>query len=202
MKLRTTALPAVGLLSVLLLAGCAGTGSPGDMSGMEHGSSSAPADSDTAADFNDADIPFAMGMIVHHQQAIEMSDVLLEKDGVDPDVAELAQTIKDAQQPEIDTMTGWLDEWGQPVDSSGMGGLDHRGMMMSEEDMAALESATGEEASTLFIEQMIVHHEGAIDMAETQLADGQNPDAIALAEKIIDDQTAEIQRMRDLLAST
>lgn len=200
MKLRTTAPPAVGLLAALLLAGCSGTGSPGDMSGMDHGSS-APADSDTAADFNDADVAFAMGMIVHHQQAIEMSEILLEKDSVDPDVAELAQTIKDAQQPEIDTMTEWLDEWGQPMDSSGMGGMDHGDMMMSEEDMAALESATGEEASTLFLEQMIVHHEGAIDMAETQLADGQNPDAIALADKIIDDQTAEIQRMRDLLAS-
>ena len=202
MKLRTTALPAVGLLAALLLAGYSGAGSPGEMSGMDHGSSSAPADSDTAADFNNADVAFAMGMIVHHQQAIEMSDVLLEKDGVDPDVAELAQTIKDAQQPEIDTMTTWLDEWGQPTESSGMGGMDHGGMMMSEEDMSALESATGEEASTLFLEQMIVHHEGAIDMAETQVAEGQNPNAIALAEKIIDDQTAEIQRMRDLLGSS
>ena len=101
-------------------------------------------------------------------------------------------------------MTEWLDEWGQPMDSSGMVGINARQHDDSpEEDMAALrESATGEEASTLYLEQMIVHHEGAIDMAETQVADGQNPDAIALAEKIIDDQTAEIQQMRDLLASS
>ncbi|KQM82381.1 DUF305 domain-containing protein [Agromyces sp. Leaf222] len=202
MKLRTTMLPAIGLLATVLLAGCSGTGSSGDMSGMDHGSSPAPSDSDAAADFNDADVAFAMGMIAHHQQAIEMSDMLLEKDGVDPAVADLAQTIKDAQQPEIDTMTEWLDDWGQPVESSGMEGMDHGGMMMSEDDMAALESATGEEGSTLFLEQMIVHHEGAIDMAETEAAEGQNPDATALAEKIITDQTAEIQQMRSLLASS
>ncbi|WP_335622256.1 DUF305 domain-containing protein [Agromyces aureus] len=189
-------------MATILLAGCTSTGPSGEMSGMDHGSPSATSDSDPAADFNDADVAFAMSMIVHHQQAIEMSDVLLEKDGVDPDVAELAETIKDAQQPEIDTMTQWLDDWGQPMDSSGMDGMDHDGMMMSEDDMAALESATGAEASALFLEQMIIHHEGAIDMAETQVAEGQNPDAIALAEKIIDDQSAEIQQMRDLLASS
>lgn len=202
MKIRTTALPAVALLTALALTACSGNGSSGAMSGMDHGSSAAPAESDTASYFNDADVAFAMGMIAHHQQAIEMSDVLLEKDGVDPDVAELAQTIKDAQQPEIDTMTDWLDEWGHPMGASGMDGMDHSGMMTSEEEMDALEAASGQEASTLFLEQMMTHHEGAIDMAETQVSDGQNPDAIALAEKIIDDQTAEIQRMRDLLATS
>ncbi|WP_335622232.1 DUF305 domain-containing protein [Agromyces aureus] len=189
-------------MATILLAGCTSTGSSGEMSGMDHGSPSATSDSDPAADFNDADVAFAMSMIVHHQQAIEMSDVLLEKDDVDPDVAELAQTIKDAQQPEIDAMTQWLDDWGQPMDPTGMDGMDHDEMMMSEDDMAALESATGEEASTLFLEQMIIHHEGAIDMAETQVTEGQNPDAITLAEKIIDDQTAEIQQMRDLLGAS
>lgn len=201
MKLRTTTLPAIGLMAAILLAGCTSTGSQGDMSGMDHGSPSATAEREAAAEFIDADVVFAMSMIVHHQQAIEMSDVLLEKDDVDPDVAGLAQTIKDAQQPEIDTMTRWLDDWGHPMDPSGMNGMDHDGMTMSEDDLAALESASGEEASTLFLEQMIIHHEGAIDMAETQVAEGQNPDAITLAEKIIDDQTAEIQRMRDLLAA-
>ena len=202
MNLRTTALPAIGLISALLLVGCAGTqrNNPiGDLPAMSNGMSSSDA-GETSADFNDADVAFTMNMIMHHQQAVEMSDLVLEKDGVDPDVAELAQKIKDAQQPEIDTMSGWLDDWGQPF--SGMDGMDHSGMMMSDDDMAALEAASSAEASALFLEQMIEHHQGAIDMAEAQITDGQNPDAVALAKKIVKDQTAEIAVMQDLLQTS
>jgi uncharacterized protein (DUF305 family) len=71
---------------------------------------------------------------------------------------------------------------------------------MSEDDMAALDSATGAEASRLFLEQMTMHHEGAIDMAQDEVDNGQNPDAIAMAQTIIDTQTAEIATMQELLA--
>ena len=202
MTLRTTALPAIGLVSALLLVGCAGTqddDTTGDMPAMSNGMSSAD-DADTSADFNDADIAFTMNMIMHHQQAIEMSEMLLEKDAVDQDVVDLAQNIKDAQQPEIDTMSGWLDDWGQPF--SGMEGMDHSGMMMSGDDMAALDAADGPDAGPLFLEQMIEHHQGAIDMAEEQITDGQNPAAVALAEKIVEDQTAEIVLMQELLQNS
>ncbi len=73
--------------------------------------------------------------------------------------------------------------------------------MMSEEDMAALESAEGREASRLFLEQMIEHHQGAIEMAEAEIEGGQNPDAVALAEKIASDQQAEIETMQELLTT-
>jgi uncharacterized protein (DUF305 family) len=202
MKLRTTTLPAIGLIGALLLVGCAGTqddDSMGEMPGMSNGMSSSD-DADTSADFNDADVAFTMNMIMHHQQAIEMSEMVLEKDSVDPDVVELAQKIKDAQQPEIDTMSGWLDDWGQPF--SGMEGMDHSGMMMSGDDMATLEAASGAEAGPLFLQQMIEHHQGAIDMAEEQITDGQNPDAVALAKKIVEDQSAEIALMQELLQSS
>jgi len=71
--------------------------------------------------------------------------------------------------------------------------------MMSDDDMSALEDATGAEAARLFLEQMIVHHEGAIMMAEAEVADGENPDATALAEQIIAAQTEEIATMEELL---
>jgi uncharacterized protein (DUF305 family) len=92
----------------------------------------------------------------------------------------------------------------------GMDGMDHGGMdgmngmgdgMMSDDDMDRLEEAEGAEATRLFLEQMIVHHEGAIQMAENEVEDGENPDAVALAERIIESQTEEIATMRDLLAS-
>ena len=64
--------------------------------------------------FNKADVKFAQTMIPHHEQAIEMSDILLAKSGIDPEVTKLAQQIKDAQGPEMTTMTGLLTAWNQP----------------------------------------------------------------------------------------
>jgi uncharacterized protein (DUF305 family) len=195
MRTRTIALASSALVALLVLAGCSGTDN--SMPGMDHGTDPMPDSSETEFTFNDPDVAFAMNMIAHHQQAIDMSDTILAKDGVDERVLDLAADIKDAQGPEIETMTSWLEEWGQSAD---MGGMDHGGMM-SDDDMAALEAATGPDASRLFLEQMIVHHTGAIDMAEEELANGENPDATALAAKVVSDQTAEIQTMQDLLAS-
>lgn len=78
-----------------------------------------------------------------------------------------------------------------------MGGMDG----MTEEDMEALEDASGPEAAELFLQQMIVHHEGAIDMAEYVLDDGEHTGVRALADSIIVSQTAEIEQMRSMLAS-
>jgi uncharacterized protein (DUF305 family) len=147
---------------------------------------------------------FVTMMIPHHQQAIDMADILLAKDGADPRVIELAEQIKAAQGPEIDKMLGWLEDWGVDYNPDSMGGMDHGSMggddsMMSEEDMTLLENADAAEASRLFLKQMIVHHEGAVDMAQTALDDAQNPDVLDLAQQVIDDQTAEITEMQELL---
>jgi uncharacterized protein (DUF305 family) len=138
-------------------------------------------------------------MIPHHEQAIEMSEVILAKTGVDQDVLDLAQQIKDAQAPEIELMQSWLDDWGMPS-SGGMDGMDHGNGMMSDDDMAALEATEGADAARLFLQQMIEHHEGAIDMAQDALDDGANPEVLALAERIISAQTDEIATMERLLA--
>ncbi|MDO8381453.1 MAG: DUF305 domain-containing protein [Microbacterium sp.] len=198
MRTRSTLLAAGTLATALFLAGCTGTSMEG-MDGMNGNEPSTGMSAEaTDVDFNDADATFAMEMIMHHQQAIEMSDVLLAKNDVAPEVISLAERIKAAQQPEIDTMNDWLASWGRETMGS-MGSMDSMGGMMSEEDMTALEDASGPEASSLFLEQMIVHHEGAIEMAQAQVTDGQNPDAVKLAQKIIDDQTAEIAEMEQLL---
>lgn len=144
---------------------------------------------------------FAQMMIPHHQQAVEMSETLLAKDDIPQNVADFAQGVIDAQGPEIDRMNAMLEAWGQePMGDMGdMGG--HGGMsgMMSEDDMQQLEDATGTEAAKLYLEQMTRHHEGAVEMAEQQVADGQNPQAKALAEQVIEDQEAEIQEMKTML---
>lgn len=131
-----------------------------------------------------------------------MSEMLLAKDDVPAEVAAFAQKVIDAQGPEIERMNAMLTAWGQdPVDTDGMEGMDHGGMsgMMSEEDMAALEQAQGTEAARLYLEQMTAHHKGAVDMAKDEVEDGQNPQAVQLAEQVIADQEAEITEMQQML---
>lgn len=191
----------VGALTLgLVLTGCtAESPSAQTSTAPNNAAPSASAPSSTA---NFADEMFVMMMIPHHEQAIEMSDMVLAKDGLDPRIAELAEQIKDAQGPEIERMLGWLDDWGVDYDADTMAGMDHGSMggMMSAEDMTALENADAAAAGRLFLEQMIMHHEGAVDMARAALEDGQNSEVLVLAQQVIDDQTAEIAVMQELLA--
>jgi uncharacterized protein (DUF305 family) len=193
---RTT-LAVAALVGAVTLAGC----SNNDMPGM--GSSASPSQqvsssgtASASAEFNDADVTFAQMMIVHHEQAVAMSDMILAKSGVDPEVTALARQIKAAQQPEIDTMKGFLSAWGRQPMPSGMQMDDGQ---MTEEEMTALEEADGPTGQKLFLQGMIKHHEGAIQMAQTEIASGKNPDAIALAESIVESQQKEITTINDLL---
>ncbi len=162
---------------------------------------------DAGAGHNDADVTFAQQMIPHHQQAIEMAE-LAETRASSQEVKDLAADIKGAQGPEIATMTGWLESWGEDVPSNDMSGMDHGNMagdamagMMSEEEMAELGAVSGADFDQMFLTMMIEHHEGAIEMAQTEQEDGENSDAIALAEDIEAAQTSEIATMNELLDS-
>ncbi|NJC22673.1 uncharacterized protein (DUF305 family) [Arthrobacter pigmenti] len=202
--------PALSIAAVITLAACgadAETAAPvGDPTASTPAATTTTAEpsTDVSEEHNDADVMFAQMMIPHHQQAVEMSEIILAKENINPEVTELATQIKDAQGPEIETMTGWLEAWGEPVggmeshDMGSMGG----GMdgMMSEDQMAGLEAAEGEEAARMFLEFMTEHHNGAVDMAQEEIDDGENPEAIALAETIVETQQAEIQEMEELLA--
>ena len=192
---RTSRLLGLAATAALALTGCS-------MSSQEHGGAAAPPAGDAA--FNDADVAFAQGMIPHHEQAIEMAQ-LAENRAADPRVSDLAARIEAAQAPELDTLTGWLSEWG--VDGAGEDGGHGSGMAhdaasmgtMSEEDMEALTAAEGAPFDRLFLEQMIVHHTGAVEMAETELADGEFPTALEMAETIRTTQNEEIAEMEQLL---
>jgi uncharacterized protein (DUF305 family) len=173
---------------------------------------SATTSASASATHNDADVTFAQNMIPHHEQAIAMSDIILAKQGVDPRVMQLAGQIKAAQDPEIRTMQGWLTQWGKPsapTASSGMPGMRGHDMsgtgsmpgMMSEDDMTALRNAQGVDASRLFLQQMIRHHEGAISMAQQEVNSGKYPDAVAMARTIATSQQQEVNTMNGILAS-
>lgn len=212
MQIGRVAVVAAGLIGVALaLSGCSSDDSGHDMSAMTPSAGASPVSTPASGtpeqeQHNDADIAFAQGMIPHHRQAIEMSDMVLAKQGIDARVVTLANAIKAAQGPEIDQMQGWLTDWGvagAPAGSA-MPGMPGHDMgtpgqgMMSEQDMAALRDAQGVEASKLFLTQMIEHHNGAITMAQNEIDSGQFPQAVALAHAIVTAQQAEIATMRDI----
>jgi uncharacterized protein (DUF305 family) len=200
MKFRTAAITSAALALALTLAGCSNVGMEG-MEGMDDGTGTSPSTDSVDTTFNAADEMFVTGMIPHHEQALSMAAIVLDKEGVDERVVALAERILAAQQPEIDLMNSWLDAWGLDPTMGGMEGMENSSDgLMSDEDMAALEAATGPEASRLFLEQMVQHHTGAIEMAQQELDNGENPAALDLAQTIIDDQTAEIAEIQELLA--
>ena len=189
------------------LAACSGnpTSSGPDL-GAASTSSNAP-----AHEHNRADVMFAQSMIPHHAQAVTMAEMVPSHTG-DPKMIELARRIQNAQQPEIDQMTGWLTAWRQPVAppsatamppmaGSPMPGMDHgQGMpgMMSHQDMTRLGQSRDANFDGMWLRMMIRHHEGAVEMSEIELAQGSDSEAKALAQKIIDAQRVEITEMKGM----
>lgn len=190
----------IGLIALIGLTGLlAACGDDDDMDGMDHGGGNMPGTTEAAApdgDFNDADVAFAQGMIPHHEQAVEMAE-LADGRAESPEVIDLAARIKAAQDPEIEEMRGWLEDWGQEMPDA----MDHESMsgMMSDDDMMGMEGASGAAFDEMFLTMMIEHHEGAIEQAETELDEGQNAEAEELAQTIIDAQQAEIEEMQGIL---
>ncbi|MEV0242750.1 DUF305 domain-containing protein [Streptomyces sp. NPDC050674] len=198
---RAALVVAVGASAVVLVA-CGGDGADRAAAGAHHGD--AASHSPTGA-HNAQDVTFAQGMIPHHRQALEMARLAGDR-ASSGRVKDLAGRIEKAQDPEIRTMTGWLKTWGEDVPASKGGGMDHSGPghsgmpgMMGEQDMAALERLTGKAFDVQFLTLMVEHHEGAVQMARTERAEGRYAPAKAMAGDIITGQSAEIREMNSLL---
>jgi uncharacterized protein (DUF305 family) len=200
MNKRTVALVAAIPVTAVVLAACGSSDNDSSnmMSGQDMPMMSQTAEA-TDQTHNAADVTFAQEMIPHHQQAVVMAQMATAH-ASSAKVKALAKRIESAQSPEIEKMTGWLEAWGATVPS----GSTHMGHemsgMMSDSDMTALRASTGGEFDAMFLTMMIEHHEGAIAMANTELAKGSNAQAQALATAIRDAQTAEIAEMKALLA--
>lgn len=193
------------MTALALAAGCGGDSGAGHNMGR---ATTAPASSAApgADSHNQADVTFAQSMLPHHQQAVQMAQVA-ETRASNPEVKALAAKIEQAQEPEIEQLTGWLTNWGAPMPSaSAGGGHDMPGMntqmpgMMTDKDMAGMKAATGAGFDKLFLQMMIRHHQGAIEMAKTEQQQGKDTAAKTLAANIEADQTAEITQMQALLS--
>lgn len=154
----------------------------------------------SAADFNESDVMFAQMMIPHHQQAVELADLALEPtSAASPEILQLAQQIRDGQEPEIKQMTALLIQWEQPLDShAAMGHGSEMEGMLSEQEMMRLATLTGSEFDAAWIAAMTIHHQGAIAMASVAANDGVNPDIKALTAAIIEVQQREIETLQAL----
>ena len=191
-KYTIAGITAVALAGAVSLAGCTinngGTGSNGMMDG------GMMANNLSSSGFSGTDIMFAQMMIPHHQQAVDMS-TLAETRTTNPEILALAKQIKDAQAPEIKQMTAWIESSGSSTDMGhdmGMGG------MLTEEQMAALENAQGAAFDKLYLEGMIGHHQGALQMAK-MIENSDNAEAKQLAANIMKSQSAEIDKMKQML---
>ncbi len=157
---------------------------------------------EVAMNHNEADVTFAQMMTIHHEGALEMAGLAAVK-AESEEVQTAAATIEKAQLPEIELMQSWLTAWDEPLAPSGHAGMDHGGMdmdgMSQEEVMTELAGVSGVDFDRQFLTAMTAHHEGAVMMAEQELNDGLNPDALELAQDIIDDQKQEIEEMQELL---
>jgi uncharacterized protein (DUF305 family) len=203
MSLNTRIAAAGGVLIVgLTLGACGGSITQSAPPTVAPASAATSAATPGAAAHNAADAQFAQSMIVHHRGAVEMADLAVSK-ATGADVRALATGISAAQGPEITQLSSWLQAWGEPVAAAmadDMLGMDMGGTKINGLDqqsaMKELKGLTGSPFDQRFLVQMTAHHEVAVSTAKTELTDGKNPDALNLAQKIIDAQTAEIDQMK------
>lgn len=151
---------------------------------------------------NADDVAFATNMIPHHQQAVDMA-ALVPQRSTDPAVIALASQISAEQGPEIQALNVLLVQWNAGSDDSTA--HDHAPMamagMVDDATMTKLESLSGAEFDKLWLQSMIGHHQGAIEMAKAEVAKGDNVDAVTMAKNIVAAQQLEIDKMQQMLAS-
>ncbi len=156
-----------------------------------------------------ADVDFMQGMIMHHNQAVEMTE-LLKTRTKDPAIKELGQKIDVSQSDEMRWMKQWLTDRGFPI-SGPTAGMDMKGMdmsmpmmpgMLTPAQMNVLRKASGPEFDHLFLTGMIQHHTGALQMVKDLFANpgaGQDPQLFDFASDVDNTQQAEIDIMRHML---
>jgi uncharacterized protein (DUF305 family) len=152
---------------------------------------------------NAADVSFAQNMIPHHQQAVDMS-AMVPSNSTNRKLIVLAEEISSDQRAEIEMLQDLLAEWGEPVAPDHAGHDGHGGMgvdgMVDAATMTELRSLTDADFDVLWLRSMIRHHQGAIAMAQPEIAQGENPRAVRMAEIIVEWQQYEIARMTSLLS--
>ena len=185
------------LTTALFLSSCSTSASD---SHADHPQTDQPVITGQPAGYNADDVAFATNMIPHHQQAVDLSAMVPDR-STNAELIALAQQISAAQQPEINVMKVFLVQWNEnPDTNSGHAGHGSTTQgMVDAATMTKLESLSSEEFDELWLASMISHHQGAIEMAKAEIANGDNVDAKTLANNIVTTQEAEIGQMKQML---
>ncbi|KAB8192629.1 DUF305 domain-containing protein [Nonomuraea phyllanthi] len=156
---------------------------------------------------------FARDMATHHAQAVDMAFTIRDK-GPAKEIASLAFDIINTQANQRGMFLGWLQQWGLPQatdqkEMAWMNGHGHGGTasatpglmpgMATPEQLTQLKQAQGTQAEVLFLQLMIRHHEGGVQMAEGLLKLSTRPEVVGMAQKIIQGQSGEIKLMTEML---
>lgn len=187
---RFRALACVSTAGVLLvgLAGCGGS---------DAGSRAPSPSKSAAADHNAADVKFASETILHHQQAAQLASTAgYQGSG---SVKKLAATLDVARATEVKELSALLTEWGVEIPKPAHNHEEALPGMLTEDDWSETGRAEGPAFDLLWLRLMIRHHQGAVTMARAQQTAGQNPAAVALAQKLQSSQAAEIAVMQQSL---
>ena len=152
----------------------------------------------------EADVLFVRDMLHHHSQAIQMTGYVEDRT-TDEDIRLLAERMQISQADEITQLETWLQKRGEPVrDPDASHGHDAESMpgLLTDEELAQLEAAEGDEFDRLFLAFMIRHHQGAVQMVTELYAEGagQETEIDTFARHVEADQNIEIGRMQDMLA--
>ena len=188
---------ALAAFAVLLLLSSCGGSAPG---GHTDQKTDQPVITGQPASHNPADVAFATNMIAHHQQAVDLSAMVPDR-STTPGVIAMAKQIAAEQQPEINVIKVFLVQWTEGADNPPAPDAQHGGAMPGMVDDATitkLKASTGADFDKLWLESMIDHHQGAIEMANAEIANGENVDAKALAKNIVGIQEAEIAQMKQM----
>ncbi|MFJ4652503.1 DUF305 domain-containing protein [Nocardia sp. NPDC088792] len=160
------------------------------------GCSSSKSDSPT---YNDADVSFLQMMYPHHAQAVDMAKMVPSRSR-NQELITLAKSVENAQAPEMQQIAKLLESFGKPAPSATM---DHAmAGIMTQDQMTKLASLSGPDFDKMWMQMMIEHHQGAIDMSNTESKNGTNADAKALAQSIVTAQQGEIDQMNKMLAQS
>ena len=200
MRGRRTATVLVAL--AIVVSACSSNGTDHDMAAP---TGTPPAVTSPGADSIDAG--FSYDMSRHHAQAVEMAE-LVNGRTTDPEVGVLARDIALTQQYQIGEMRGWLDGWSLPATSftepmawmgMNMGGGAAMPGMATDAEMEALRDASSADVDAMFLELMIRHHQGGVEMATAAASTATTPYVRSLATSIVESQAAEVESMNDLL---
>lgn len=192
------------LSALFLLAGCGGDGETSGDATPGSQIPETPVITGAPAGYNAADRTFAETMVPHHKQAIDLSTMASER-SADPELLTLAGEIVATQQPEVNILNVFLVQWNENPDAqTDPGSGDDPGEpsipgMVDEATVAKLESLRGPEFDKLWLQSMIGQLQGGVAIADDEVANGANVDAVAVARTMTAGLQARIAQIKKML---